>query len=473
MNKRRNISVTGLCALLLGASLAGCDNRQQKAQSAYADYQAAVVSGDPQSARQALGALVAADDSNADYWIELGKLSMQLSDYGTAYDAYQRAHELDRANIDVLSIMTQLALRSGNLVIAEENARQLELVAPDNPAVPLTKGYAAMRRSDLAEAEKQAALFTELSPYDSSGKVLQARIYMAKNEPDRAIKLLSDQIAAQPSDSMSLRALASIYELKERWPEAAATLRNYLNWQKADEEARVRLIEFELRSDQVEAAKSVTMAGIGEGDVDALLGPWIALGRQQLIADQIYSWAQTQQTGRRIAAARFLSMTGQPDRVKTLVAPEATLPVTPGNVIPNALFGAALVQSGRLQEGSARLNEVLRVDGTVREALLARAQLRSRAGAHKLAIEDAQKLVAADRSSAQYRLFLARIYGAAGNRDGVRRTLWDGFHDIAADRSIYDALRPVVASSDGPQAAVRLSEEFYDQRNDRITRSFT
>jgi predicted Zn-dependent protease len=472
MNHKNRLSGVLLPILFLSASLGACDNRQEQAQSAYAQYQAAMVAGDLRGARKALAALVAADDSNAQYWIELGKVSMQLSDYGAAYDAFQRAHELNRGNVEVLGIMTQLALRSGNLDIAEDNARQLELVAPTNPAVPLTKGYVALRRSDLEEAERQVAALTAVAPYESSGKILQARIYMARNQPDQAVALLRKQVAEQPSDSASLLVLASIYELREQWSDTAAALRAYLSWQPKEAQARIRLVNAELRSGQTEAAANVTLKGVESDDIDALLAPWVMLGAQEKIADRLFAWAQTADFGRRIATARFLTTTSQPARVLALTEKDAQLPVRPNNVVVNALYGAALTRSGRTQDGLARLDAVLAVDETNREALQARALVRSQAGAHKQAIEDAQKLVSADRSSAPGRLLLARIYAAAGDAEGAKRTLWEAFHDIGEDRTIFDALRIAVARSDGAQAAQRLSQEYYDKRNQKLTRSF-
>nr|WP_314445841.1 tetratricopeptide repeat protein [uncultured Sphingomonas sp.] len=457
---------------LAAVLVAGCDSRQEEAQAAFARYQSAVVSGDLRQARRALGELVAADDSNADYWIELGKVSMQLSDYGAAYQAFQRAHELNRANVEVLAVMTQLALRSGNLELAEDHAKQLDLLQPNNPAVPLTKGYLALRRSDLAEADRQVAALLEVAPYDGTAKVLQARILMARNQHDQAIAILNDHVRQQPSDASSLRALASLYELKERWAEAAATLRTYMSWQPTDAQARVRLVEAELRSNQNEAAADLTLKGLATDGVDELLAPWVALGRQEVVADRLLRWAETAQPGRRIAVARFLSTTSRPDRVLALIAEDARPPVRASNVTVHALYGAALVQGGRNEEGLGRLNEVLALDSTSREALRARALLRSRMGKHREAIEDAQKLVSVDRDAAQGRILLARIFAAAGDADAARRTLWEAFHDIGADRAIYDALRPLVAKSDGVQAAQRLSQEFYDKRNQQMTRSF-
>ncbi|WP_344708967.1 tetratricopeptide repeat protein [Sphingomonas humi] len=420
-----------------------------------------------------MGKLVSADDSNPDYWIELGKLSMQLADYGTAYDAYQRAHELDRGNADVLAVMTQLALRSGNLEIADDNAKQLELLAPNNPAVSLTKGYIALRRGNYEEANRQVAAFATVAPYDSSGKVLQARILMSQNQPKAAVDLLEGQVKQQPSDATSLKALSGIYELLDRWGDSARTLQAYLTWRPEDQQARVNLVEAALRSGQVDAAAAVTLKAVQKDDVDQVLAPWISFGKQEIVADRLFEYARGADYGRRIAIARFLATTAQPERVIALTEGAAATPVRPDNVIPNALYGEAIARSGRTAEGMDRLNRVIEVDGANREALRARALLRSAAGLHQKAIEDAQKMVTLDPDSANARLLLARIYDAGGDADGARRTLWDAFHDIGEDQVIYDALKAVVARTEGADGVGRLSKEYYDKRLQQLARSFS
>lgn len=472
MNHKNRLSGVLLPTLLMLLPLGACDNRQQKAQDAYAQYQAAQVSGDLRAARMALIALVSADDSNPQYWAELGKISMQMSDFGAAYDAFQHAHELNRADAEVLTMMTQLALRSGDLDVAADNANQLDLVSPGNVAVALTRGYVALRRSDLDEADRQATALLAAAPYNGSGKVLQARILMARNQPEQAISLLRKQISEQPSDAESLRALASIFELREQWGDTASTLRTYMSYAPNDATTRVRLVEAELRSGQVEQAADITLGAIDKEDVDSLLEPWIAVGKQEAIADRLFEWAKSANYGRRLAAARFLATTAEPARILALTEGDATLPVRPSNTVANALFATGLGQSGRVPEALARLDAILKLDGTNREALSGRALFRSKAGDKKGAIEDAQKLVAVDGESASGRLLLARIYTAAGDPDGARRTLWDAFHDLGSDHAIYDALLPLVAKSDDPQAAARLSKEFYDKRSHKLTRSF-
>ena len=67
--------------------LAGCDSRQDRARAIYDQFQAAQANGDLRGARKALQALVAIDDSVSDYWVQLGKIELQLADFGAAYGA--------------------------------------------------------------------------------------------------------------------------------------------------------------------------------------------------------------------------------------------------------------------------------------------------------------------------------------------------------------------------------------------------
>ena len=70
-----------------------------EARKAYREYQAAAASGNPIWTRLALMRLVNLDEDVPDYWIELGKLDLQLGDYRKAFDDFSRAHELDRTNV--------------------------------------------------------------------------------------------------------------------------------------------------------------------------------------------------------------------------------------------------------------------------------------------------------------------------------------------------------------------------------------
>jgi predicted Zn-dependent protease len=475
MNLRKPLRAISLLALGFAFALSGCQSKEERARGAFDQYQAATASGDLIAARRALLKLVARDDSVAQYWIELGKTNLALADFGGAYSAFIRAHELDRANPEVLGLLTQLALRSGNLARAEEHARELELVAPEDPAVRLTYGYVALRRNDLAAANDQVVKLLAAAPYEPSAKVLRARIMLQSGKAADAIASLREQIRLQPSDVQALSALLDIYERRDQWDEAAGIARSMIRLQPDQKDLRVRLVEDELRAGRSQDAMATTVSALNDANpqqIERLLAPWTANGNQDVMIGSVAAMADRVTGDRQLALARFLAFSTQPSRAVALTRDQATQPVRPANVTANALYGAALVRASGDPAGIARLNAVLALDPNNADALRARAEMMSKAARHKQAIEDATRLVSATRASVAARLLLTRIYAAAGRPEDAKRTLWDAFHSIPANRSIYQTLRSVVQATQGASDAGRLDEEYDDQREVVMSRSF-
>ena len=153
-----------IAATAFSVLLTGCNSRASKAQAALARYEEAAASGDLIASRIALLALVAADDSDPEYWKQLGKVQVELGSYDDAYYAFSRAHELDRGNPEPLASLAQLALTSGNVEAAEEHADKLALLQPDHPVIRLTYGFVALKRSNYDEADRQVDPLLEASP---------------------------------------------------------------------------------------------------------------------------------------------------------------------------------------------------------------------------------------------------------------------------------------------------------------------
>ena len=453
----------------------GCSDREDRARVAFDRYQSANVRGDLPEAKRALQSLVVIDDTNPEYWAELGRVSLQTGDVGEAYEGYLRAHELDRDNVSYLTLLTQLTLRSGNFTRAEQLARDLELLDPANATIPLTRGYSALRRGDLVEAQNQADLLREKAPLDPTGTVLQARIHLARGQGEDAIRVLNGSLSQQETDQLILQALSAIHVYREEWPQAAESAARLLVWRPQDLSVRGSLVEALLRAGRLPAAREATAAGLRTASpeqIGELLEPWMATGRTRDVTDLVLATAKARPGDARTELARFLALAGQARAVAELTQPDAALPPTAANLAANALYGGAIASLGDRRAGLDRLDSVLAVDPQQVDALRGRAQLRLAQAQHDLAIEDGRKLVAADRTDASARLLLSRLFLANNDLDNARRTLWDAFHDIPGDRMIFEALWQLLARTDGPQAAQRLTKEFRDQKDDEMSRSF-
>lgn len=88
-------------------------------------------------------------------------------------------------------------------------------------------------------------------------------------------------------------------------------------------------------------------------------------------------------------------------------------------------------------------------------------------GETRRALDEARRLVTVEPARADNRLILAKCYDAVGDRDAARRTLWEAFHDLPGQETIYTSLRAYL----GPQSdeAKRLDVEYADQLQRKLT----
>ncbi|MFL6726589.1 MAG: tetratricopeptide repeat protein [Sphingomicrobium sp.] len=462
-------AVAWLSAAFLAA---GCSSSDSRTQAALNDYQAAAATNNLFAARKALLQLVRAKDDVADYWAQLGKLQASMGSYGDAYYAFTRAYELDRSNPDLVRALTELALRSGDIGMAQAHAEELDVLAPGDPWVKLTKGWAAISESHFEEAMAVADGILVSSPFDPAVTVLKARALIGLNREDNAVDLLSKQTQEQPADTASLALLARIYERKDDWPQVAAVAKRLSELTPQDQQNMLTLIQSSLRSGNVALGRSASFRllqpTVEPATLSAVLDLWADYGPSPQRIEDARRLAMAAGPEQRLIYAAFLSRVGSPGDAIRLVGNSATLPVNSANVEPNAVLGDALWRIGRAGEAKAHLDAVIAFDPGNATALRGRSELEMRTGQVSAAVQDAQKLVTVLPASARDRLLLARAYAAVGNRPWVERTLWTAFQDIQADQQIYNALR---STRQGNADAMNdLQTEFERQRESKLSR---
>jgi predicted Zn-dependent protease len=467
-------ALCGIAATVL--LLSGCRSAESQAQDAFAEYQSAAAAGDLIAARLALLQLVAIEDGVARYWVELGKVQLQLGQYSDAFYAFTRAHELDKGDVAILGILIQLALLSGNVDLAEEKTRLLELVAPANPIINLTAGFVALRRGNIDEANRQADILLQGDPYEPSAKLLKTRVLLAQNKLDEAIALLNEQVRVQASDMMSLNTLTKLYQRKGDWEGVATTSGQMARVSPKNVESVLLYIEAGFRAGRTDEAREASLRLLAPeapgGMVDRVLTLWAEHWRGDASIAEARRLAAAAGPGQRLAYATFFNAARAPEVAAELVGNAPQLPVTRGNSSANAILARSLALRGRTDEARQLFDSVLRQEPDHVYALRGRTDLYLATARPKSAIRDAQRLVSIAPSSARDRLLLARTYAAAGDRRHLERTLWDAFHEIPADRSVYTALRAHMLARGGVEAAQRVTEEFEQQRSVALNREF-
>jgi predicted Zn-dependent protease len=435
-----------------------------------------MASGDLPAARRALLEIVAVKDDDPAYWEELGKIQVELGSMADAYYAYTRAHELDRTNGPVLANLTQLALLSGDVDLAEKHARQLELITADAPAVKLAYGYSALRRQNLDEADKQADALLKTLPFEPGVKLLKARILLARGKHEEAASLLEKQLLTRPDDAGSLKALMALHERYENWPGVASAASRVARLDPKDVDAGLIAVDAELRSKNfpgaMRAAQPFLKPDAPGEQVDSVLWLWAEHWKEPDAVAAARRLSKAAGPQQRLAYAAYFNEVGSPQDAVDLAGGGPQLPVSRANSSANAIVADALAQSGRTDEAKQLLDTILKMEPDHVYALRARINLEIRTGKAIAAVSDAQRLVSVLPNSARDRLLLARAYAAAGDGRQLDRTLWDAFHEISANRELYEALRAHVAKSDGPDAVEQVDAEYQHQQDAELVRDF-
>lgn len=452
-------------------AVSGCNSSQSRAAQAYAEYQVAAANNDPASARRALLALVAADESNSEAWLALGRLQLSMGDYGGAYNAFVRAHELDRTNAEIIRVLTQIALMSGNFAMAKQHASDLAILDPGDVWVKLTDGYAALARDQFAGALVAADAVLETRPLDPAATVLKARAFLGLGRGSDAKALLEKQIEAQATDLQSAKLLAKMYRLDSDWLNAARVAQRIAE---TDQSVAALLFfaEAAFRAGDYREGHSASLSILARDpqphDVRAVLDLWRKhwpSGDRVTEATRLGSKASRIDV--RLVFADFLTRLGKPREAIALVG-SATLPIDATNVEANAVLGNALIAGGQLAPGKSRLDAVLAFDPGNATALRGRAEVLMRSGSPEIAVHDAQKLVSTSPTSAEARLLLARTLRAAGDPQRSDRVLWEAFQSIRADDALFRAL--VATSRRKGTDASSIEREYAAQRLAEIQR---
>ncbi|GAA4745166.1 hypothetical protein GCM10023264_08130 [Sphingomonas daechungensis] len=465
-----------IAATALSLSLGACTSRDEAARQGYAEYQAAFAAGDLEAARKALLKVVQAKDDEATYWEALGKVQIQLGAFGEAYDAFTRAYELDRNNADTLANLTQISLLSGDIDKSEDFARQLEVVDPNQPVIKLAYGYAAIKRLDLDDAEKNVDALMEIMPYETGVKLLKARVLVGRGKSDEAEALLKEQIRMRPNDFAATKGLMALAERQEDWPDVAAAATKAANLKPEETAIRLKAIDAALRYKDYPQARRAAQPMLTPNAPGDQVGDVLSLWKDRWNSPEAVAAARelskTAGPQQQLAYATYFNEVGKPEYAMELIGSQPILPITITNSGTNAIIAESLAQTGRAAEAKKLFDTILLKEPDHVYALRARINLEIRAGMAKAAINDAQRLVSVLPKSARDRLLLAKAYAAAGDDRQLDRTLWDAFHEIRGDRSIYEALRAHIARSEGPDAAQDVDEEYRHQLDAELIEEF-
>lgn len=414
----------GIAFLLLAAlPLPGCQSGAQRAAALAAKADQLAASGNVRGAIAALNSASAADGNNADVWVRLAHLQLQLSDPASASTSFQRALELAPDNIDALENLAVLAVRGNEIDDAKRYMEPLLLLQPNDPAGLLAKGAVALREHRNADAKAASDQLIASNPELGESYLLDGRALVAIGRPREAIAILEKRAKVEADRgtlqellellldtyqlvgdiggirSVSLR-LHDIVPADPRYTMESARARHA---QGRDDEARALVDGLERQYPHATAILQA-IADYWRGT----LPPDAALVALRGMA------ARATVPGKATIAGRMIDM-GQPQAALQLLAPYARGTVTTATVDTDTAYARALVAAGRVSEARALIDRVLDYDGANIAALIIRARMLLAEGKLTAALADAQLASTGDQTNQEAALLTARIYATQGN----------------------------------------------------------
>jgi tetratricopeptide (TPR) repeat protein len=462
----RLISSTAKIGLCLAGLLASACSNQWEVRRAAEAYEKALANNDPIAQRNALLALTKADEDESDYWIRLAKLELELGMYGAAYQHFARAHEIDRTAVYPLSVMTELAVLNGRLDYANDHLKELMVLAPDDHAVAVARGFTALSQANFALAQQNATILLAQNAGDPIGNLLQTRILVTQRKIPEAIDLLERRLGAGAEDPASLRSLAAIYRYLGQWNKAARIDLKLWKSRFRDPDSARQVVFDALKANDRALAYAVTKRVLidakAKDELDNVLSVWANHAPSDTSLSGALPASAPDIT--KIAFAHYLNQVGRADQALAVLGGNARSLEDRENVPFNAVFAESLGARGDARLAKRILDGVLANEPDNAIALSARARLLSSLGDHRKATLDAQRLATSFPTNPEYRLLLASVYRASGDNRAAERTLWDGYRDLPLAESLYEEVKQVLTSRNDGEGVVELERAYNDKR---------
>lgn len=447
-------------ALFLAAALlaAGCSSKDERAAAAAAEADAAFQRGDVWNARLAIRRATGIRDDNSDFWLLQGRIALASGDLGGAFDAYQNAINLDRANAEALRMLCRLALIARDPDRVDRYADQLLLLAPNDPVPMTAKGAASLQRGDAKAAAGFAARALANSPGDFDALMLKGRVLLTERRFAEAAATVESTLTLAGSPSGRLDLLRDIYTQSRDRPGYERTIARLAEAQQQDPFAQLTFADllFETgRPDRARAllARAARLRPEDEKVADELLAVLERQGADAMPIDGLTRAAAGTSPGVRTAYAQYAIDRGRPDLATALLAGAGDSP----NVRAVRALAAGL--SGDRDGALAALDAVLEDDPSNPRALLGRARLQRAARRPAPALADARRVVADDAANVAARLLVADILMARGDDLLAQDQLREGLRSAPGDARLAARLAASLTASGRRDAAADALRE--------------
>ncbi|MBA3353626.1 MAG: tetratricopeptide repeat protein, partial [Blastocatellia bacterium] len=179
-------------------------------------------------------AQIAQSPKNSEAYTFLGLIQQQQNKPEEARQSFEKARELNPADLIALSKLIDLDLEANNFESASRRAEEQLSKEPKAGSSHLLKGKVLTAKKQWPEAEVTLKKAVELDPNLSSAYDLLVAIYLETGKSDRALRELEAVLAHAPQNKGALMTLASVEEKQGNFAKAADAYQRLLSFDPND-----------------------------------------------------------------------------------------------------------------------------------------------------------------------------------------------------------------------------------------------
>lgn len=418
--------------------------------------------GDRLGALEAIQKAIALRDDNASYFLLQASIELRSGHPVEAFLAGRRALELDAASVDALSLVANVGMQIGQIDESYDAASRLLALDPSSLIGLQSKGLYELFKSRYADAEATSQRLLQISPADTAGIIIHARVLAKTGKLQEALTFINESLA-QSSASPAL--LVTQINLNRALGRGAEMAKGFAQLDQVAPElsASLRIDEINLlyqlgRTDDARAKTVALFASrsANVSDLAVIQRIWWQYDPRPFDRQSLQAAKDWGDPNILFAVARYFIWQGEPQLADDsyFAFPEGLRASGIGVHLRAQFALGELVQSRDLNE------KVLERDAENIDALLLRALFHERDGQRSLAIEAVQRALNVDQTNPEVYVMLAELNARAGDKARAQQTFEDGLQQMPQDFLLIQRYTQFLHQSGNKSRAVSVSRAF-------------
>jgi tetratricopeptide (TPR) repeat protein len=417
------LRVAGMLALL--ASLAACSSPEEKAAGYIASGNELYQEGDFKKAEIEFKNALQINQNLPDAWYGLARIHEQKRQWKRTYAVLNKLRELAPGHVEGRLMLGQLMLASNQLDQALTDAGEVIELAPDNAGAHALMAAVQFRLENFEGAHEEVDKALALDPANSDALLVRARVFITQERYDEALALLDNSIERDRENVSFYLMQIQVHE-KLKNPQAIEEVFLALIGQFPDTPGfKQALARHYLAAQNIDAAEKMLKQIVDSdaADVDARVR-FVGFKRQHRSLEEaialVKSYADDDRDEYRY---RFLlgelhEKSGSVDEALEVFENI----VTDDGEQPNGLearnrIAILELRNGNREKTSALINEVLSIDKNNESALLLQSGLQIADGRIDDAIVNARTVLRDNPASVKALALLGNAYFATGSQE--------------------------------------------------------